>query len=412
MTDILDRFLRYARINTRSDEEVTDRTPSTENQWELGKLLEKELKDLGLEDVTLTGKCFVYATLPANGADDAPVIGLLAHMDTSPDFNAEGVNPQIIENYDGGDISLEGKKGMLLSPDEFPVLKMYKGQTLITTDGTTLLGADDKAGIAAIMDALEYLVNHPEVKHGRIRIAFTPDEETSYGIGNFDVDGFGADFAFTLDGGQIGEMEYETFNAARAYVTVHGKSVHPGDAKDVMINAMRVFFEFDCMLPEDDRPEHTEGREGFFHLWKMTAGSVEEVEAAYLLRDHDTEKFDGRKEMVAHCADFLNKKYGEGTVSVRIQEKYRNMREVIEPVIHIVETAQEAMRELGIEPISHPIRGGTDGARLSFEGLPTPNIFNGGHNFHGPYEFLPLESMQKASQVIVRILEKYAKQEK
>ena len=409
MPDIMDRFLRYAKINTRSDEEVTDRTPSTETQWELGRMLEKELKELGLMDVHLTDKCFVYATLPANGAERTPVIGFLAHMDTSPDFSADGVNPQIIKNYDGGEIPLKGKKGMVLSPDEFPVLRLYKGQTLITTDGTTLLGADDKAGVAAIMDALEYLTSHLEVKHGIIKIAFTPDEENSYGIEHFDVEGFGADFAYTVDGGQIGEMEYETFNAARAYVTVHGKSVHPGDAKDVMVNAMRVFFEFDRMLPEDTRPEHTEGREGFFHLWKMYEGSVEEAQGVYLLRDHNMEKFEAKKKMVQDCADFLNRKYREGTVEVRIKDQYRNMREVIEPAYHIVETAQQAMRALDIEPITHPIRGGTDGARLSFRGLPTPNLFNGGHNFHGPYEFLPLESLQKASQVIVRIIEKYSR---
>jgi tripeptide aminopeptidase len=408
MADIMERFLRYAKINTRSDEEVTDRTPSTENQWELGKLLEKELNELGLQDVRLTEKCFVYATLPANGAEKAPAIGFLAHMDTSPEFNAEGVNPQIIENYDGGDIPLKGKKGMVLSPDEFPKLKQYMGQTIITTDGTTLLGADDKAGVAAIMDALEYLTNHPEVKHGTIQVAFTPDEETSYGITHFDVEGFGADFAYTMDGGEIGEMEYENFNATRAYVTVHGKSVHPGDAKDVMINAMRVLFEFDSLLPEQMRPEHTEGREGFFHLWKMYAGNVEEIQGVYALRDHDAAKLDDKKKMIADAADFLNKKYGSGTVEVRIEEQYRNMRAVVEPVYHIIETAQEAMRELGIEPITNPIRGGTDGARLSFRGLPTPNLFNGGHNYHGPYEYLPVESLRKASEVIVRIIEKYA----
>lgn len=408
MPDILDRFLRYAKINTQSDEEVTDHTPSTENQWELGKLLEKELKDLGLEDVRLTEKCFAYATLPGNGAEKTPVIGFIAHMDTSYDFSADGVNPQIIENYDGGDIPLKGKAEIVLSPDDFPKLKQYKGQTIITTDGTTLLGADDKAGVAAIMDALEYLTTHPEVKHGTIKVAFTPDEETSYGIDNFDVEGFGADFAYTVDGGEIGEMEYETFNAVRAYVTVHGKSVHPGDAKNVMINAIRVLFEFDHMLPEQMRPEHTEGREGFFHLWKMYAGNVEEIQGVYALRDHNAEKLEAKKKMMQDAADFLDKKYGRGTVEIRYQEQYRNMSEVIEQVYHTVETAQNAMHDLGIEPITHPIRGGTDGARLSFRGLPTPNLFNGGHNFHGPYEYLPLESLQKASAVIVRIIEKYA----
>lgn len=409
MTDILDRFLRYAKINTRSDEEIADHTPSTENQWDLARLLEKELKELGLRNVRLTDKCFIYATLPANNGKDAPSIGFLAHIDTSPDFNADGVHPQIIDNYNGGDIPLKGKEGMFLSPQEFPHLLSYKGQTLITTDGTTLLGADDKAGIAAIMDALAYMVDHPEFKHGTIQVAFTPDEETSYGIEHFDVEGFAADFAYTVDGGEIGEMEYETFNAARAFITVHGKSVHPGEAKDVMVNAMRVFFDFDRMLPEEARPEHTEGREGFFHLLKMYEGNVEEAQGVYLLRDYNGLKLKGKEEMVLDCADFLNKKFGEGTVDVRFEDQYRNMREVIEPVFHIVENAQRAMRELGIKPITHPIRGGTDGARLSFRGLPTPNLFNGGHNSHGPYEYLPLESLQKASQVILKIIELYAK---
>ena len=409
MEKILDRFLRYAKINTRSDENVTDRTPTTENQWNLARLLRDELAELGLEEVTLDEKCFLTAKLPANTQGNIPVIGFLAHIDTSPDFTAEGVNPQIIESYAGGDIPLKGKKGMVLSPDEFPDLLKYKGQTLVTTDGTTLLGADDKAGIAAIMNSLEYMVNHPDFKHGTVKVAFTPDEETSYGIAHFDVEAFGADFAYTVDGGELGEMEYENFNAARAYVTVHGKSVHPGDAKNVMVNAQRVFFEFDRMLPEIDRPEYTEGREGFYHLWKMSEGSVEQVEGVYLLRDHDPVKFNRKKQVVEDIALFLNSKYGEGTVKIRFLDQYRNMREVIEPVMHVVETAQQAMKELGIRPITNPIRGGTDGARLSFKGLPTPNLFNGGHNFHGPYEFLPVPSMEKSSIVILKIIELYAK---
>lgn len=409
MEKILDRFLRYAKINTRSDEDVTDRTPTTENQWDLARLLRDELESLGLEDIKLDEKCFLTAKLPANTKTEIPVIGFLAHMDTSPDFPADGVNPQIIESYDGSDIRLKGKEGMVLSPDEFPDLLKYKGQKMVTTDGTTLLGADDKAGIAAIMDALEYMVNHPEFMHGTIKVAFTPDEETSYGIEHFDVDTFGADFAYTVDGGELGEMEYENFNAARAYVTIHGKSVHPGDAKGVMVNAQRVFFEFDRMLPEMDRPEYTEGREGFYHLWKMSEGSVEEVEGVYLLRDHDPDEFNRKKNIIEDIAFFLNNKYGEGTVKIRILDQYRNMREEIEPVMHVVETAQQAMRELGIQPITRPIRGGTDGARLSYRGLPTPNLFNGGHNFHGPYEFLAVSSMEKASKVILKIIELYAK---
>lgn len=407
MPNILERFLRYVKINTRSDENISDRTPTTENQWDLARLLEKELNELGLQDVFLNEKCFLTAILPANTDKKLPVIAFMAHMDTSPDFNGEGVKPQIIENYDGGDIPLKGKPGMALMPKEFPVLLKYKGQTLVTTDGTTLLGADDKAGIAAIMSALEFMVTHPEFRHGVVKVAFTPDEETSYGIDNFDVKSFAADFAYTVDGGELGEMEYENFNAGRAYVTVHGKSVHTGDAKNVMINAMLVFFEFNNLLPVEQRPEYTEGREGFYHLWKISEGSVEHVEGIYLLRDHDADKYDRQKQTVLDCAEFINKKYGSGTVEVRIQELYRNMREQLEPVIHIVETARQAIRELGIEPITHPIRGGTDGARLSFKGLPTPNLFNGGHNFHGPYEFLVVDSLRKAAQVILKIIELY-----
>lgn len=401
-----ERFLRYVRINTRSDDTVTDRTPSTEVQWDLARVLEKELKELGMQDVQLNEKCFVTATLPANTDKKIPVIGFLAHMDTSSDFNGEHVNPQIIEHYDGKDIALGTTR--TLSPKEFPDLKKYIGQTLITTDGTSLLGADDKAGIAEIMCAMEYLLAHPEIKHGTIKVAFTPDEEIGLGIRAIDVEHLGADFAYTLDGGPVGEMEYENFNASRATITVTGKSVHPGEAKDVMINSQRVFFEFDAMLPEDQRPEHTEKREGFFHLWKMPLADVEETQAVYLLRDHDAEKFEVKKQRILDTAEFLNKKYGAETVKVDIREQYRNMREVVEPVIHIVDTAKQAMRELDITPLEQPIRGGTDGAQLSYMGLPTPNLFAGGHNFHGPYEYVVLESMQKAVDVVVRIIELYA----
>ena len=409
MAEILERFLRYVKINTRSDEDVADRTPSTEVQWDLARLLEGELRELGLQNIELNEQCFLTATLPANTDKDLPVIAFLAHMDTSPDFNGANVNPQIIENYDGGEIPLKGKEGMRLSPKMSPLLLNYKGKTLVTTDGTTLLGADDKAGIAAIMDALEYMVNHPEFKHGTVKVAFTPDEETSYGIDHFDVEKFGADLAYTVDGGREGEMEYENFNAARAFITTHGKSVHPGEAKNVMVNAMLLFFEFNNLLPVEQRPEFTEGREGFFHLWKMSEGSVEEVEGVYLLRDHDADKFERMIRLVEDAVAFMNKKYGEGTVTLKIEQQYRNMREVIDPVIHVVEIAQQAMRELDITPISNPIRGGTDGARLSYKGLPTPNLFNGGHNFHGPYEYLVVESMKNASKVIVKIIELYTK---
>jgi len=401
-----ERFLRYIAVNTRSNDEMTEKTPSTENQWDLARLLEKELKELGMQDVKLNEKCFVTATLPANTDKKVPVIGFLAHMDTSPDFSGEGVQAQIIENYDGGDIALG--KTLTLSPNEFPDLKKYVGQTLITTDGSTLLGADDKAGVTEIMSAMEYLLAHPEIQHGTIKVAFTPDEEIGLGIRQFEVKSFGADFAYTLDGGAVGEIEYENFNAARAYITVHGKSVHPGDAKDVMINSQRVFFEFDSLLPEDQRPEHTEKREGFLHLWKMPVASVEETQAVYLVRDHSPEKFDEKKTRLQDATDFLNKKYGAGTVELDVLDQYRNMREVLEPVMHIVDTAKQAMRELGITPIDQPIRGGTDGAQLSYMGLPTPNLFAGGHNFHGPYEYVVLESMQKAVDVVLRIITIYA----
>lgn len=409
MAEILERFLRYAKINTRSDEKVTGRTPSTEVQWDLARLLEGELRELGLEGIELNEKCFLTATLPANTDKDMPVIAFLAHMDTSPDFNGANVNPQIIEDYDSGDIPLKGKEGMALSPKLFPLLLNYKGKTLVTTDGTSLLGADDKAGIAAIMDALEYMVNHPEFEHGTVKVAFTPDEETSYGIEQFDVQKFSADFAYTVDGEREGEIEYENFNAARASVTAYGKSVHPGKAKGVMVNALLVFFEFNALLPVEQRPEYTEGREGFFHLLKMSEGSVEQVEGAYLLRDHDAAKFEEKIRLFEDAVGFMNKKYGEGTVSLKLERQYRNMREMLEPVFHVVETAQQAMRELGITPISNPIRGGTDGARLSYKGLPTPNLFNGGHNFHGPYEYLVVETMENASKVILKIIELYTK---
>jgi len=407
MQPVLERFIRYAKINTRSNEEITDRTPTTENQWDLARLLESELSDMGMQDVQLNEQCFLTATLPANIDKDVPVIGFLAHLDTSGDFSAENVQPQVIENYDGKDIALKGNPDIVLSPDEFPELLLYKGQTLVTTDGTTLLGADDKAGIATIMQAMQYLIDHPDIKHGKIRIAFTPDEETGMGIRQFDVDGFGADFAYTMDGGQVGEIEYENFNACGATVTVQGKSVHPGSAKNVMINAIHIFQEFDSMLPPQQRPEHTEGREGFFHLIKTYEGSVESFNAKYIVRDHDAEAFEGRKALMRSCADLINQKHGEGTIEVTLTDQYRNMLSVIEPVMHIVDTAKEAMLALGIEPIENPIRGGTDGAQLSYRGLPTPNLFNGGHNYHGPYEFVCLESMQKAVRVIVKIIELY-----
>ena len=409
MPELLDRFIRYVKVNTRSNEEITDRTPTTDNQWDLSRMLEKELNELGMQDVLLNDICFLTATLPANSSKDLPVIGFLAHIDTAGDFSGENVNPQIIKNYDGTSIPLKGKKNMVLSPDEFPELLLYKGQTLITTDGTTLLGADDKAGVAVIMQAMRYLIDHPEIEHGKIRVAFTPDEETGMGITHFDTDAFAADFAYTMDGGRVGEIEYENFNACKAVVRVQGKSVHPGSAKNVMKNAILIFQEFNAMLPVEQRPEFTEGREGFYHLWKTRPGSVESFEGIYIVRDHNAQKFDAKKALMLSCADLINHKYGEGTIKIELVDQYRNMVEVIEPVKHIVEAAEEAMRSLDIEPITMPIRGGTDGAQLSYMGLPTPNLFNGGHNYHGPYEYVCYESMEKAVQVILKIIDIYTR---
>ena len=406
MPRIQDRFLRYVGIDTRSAETITERHPTTDCQWNLARLLVTELQELGLKDASVNDLCFVTATLPANTNKQNPVIGFLAHIDTSPDFSGTNVKAQIIEKYDGGEIPLNKEKGIKLSPKEFPDLSRYVGQTLITTDGTTLLGADDKAGVAEIITALETLVSHPDIQHGTIKIAFTPDEETGEGIDNFDVKSFGADFAYTVDGGGLGEMEYENFNAARAAITFHGKSVHPGDAKNVLVNATLLGMEFNALLPVEQRPEYTAEREGFFLLHKFS-GEISEATAVYMIRDHDRQKFEQKKALIQKCADFMNARYGSGTVDALVEDRYFNMREVLEKVIHIVDTAKQAMVEVGIEPIVKPIRGGTDGARLAFMGLPTPNLFTGGHNFHGPYEYIPVPSMEKAVQVILKIIELY-----
>ena len=406
MPRIQDRFLRYVGIDTRSAETITERHPTTDCQWNLARLLVTELQELGLKDASVNDLCFVTATLPANTNKQNPVIGFLAHIDTSPDFSGTNVKAQIIEKYDGGEIPLNKEKGIKLSPKEFPDLSRYVGQTLITTDGTTLLGADDKAGVAEIITALETLVSHPDIQHGTIKIAFTPDEETGEGIDNFDVKSFGADFAYTVDGGGLGEMEYENFNAARAAITFHGKSVHPGDAKNVLVNATLLGMEFNALLPIEQRPEYTADREGFFLLHKFS-GEISEATAVYMIRDHDRQKFEQKKALIQKCADFMNARYGSGTVDALVEDRYFNMREVLEKVIHIVDTAKQAMVEVGIEPIVKPIRGGTDGARLAFMGLPTPNLFTGGHNFHGPYEYIPVPSMEKAVQVILKIIELY-----
>lgn len=405
MKTVTDRFISYAQIDTQSDES-SETTPSTGKQFDLAHLLIKELESLGLEEVEIDEHGYIMATLPANTGKNVPVIGFIAHMDTSPDMSGENVNPRIIRSYDGGDIVLHKEQNVILSPNDFPDLLLYKGQDLITTDGTTLLGADDKAGIAEIMSALEYLKDHSEIKHGKIRIAFTVDEEIGRGADKFDVRKFGAEYAYTLDGGRIGELEYENFNAALATVHVQGRNVHPGTAKDTMINAIHLAMELNATLPVQQRPEYTQGYEGFFHLIDFN-GQVEFTSFRYIIRDHDREKFEEKKKLIQDCADFMNRKYGEGRIRIDLKDQYFNMREKVEPVKFIVDIAEEAMISLGIHPIIKPIRGGTDGSKLSYMGLPCPNIFAGGHNFHGKYEFIPIQSMEKAVQVIIKIAELY-----
>jgi tripeptide aminopeptidase len=398
---IIDRFVSYVTVDTESDP-TSDATPSTEKQWDLANKLTEELKHIGMQDVSIDENAYIMATLPSNVEQDVPVIGFVSHFDTSPDFTGANVKPQIIEDYDGKDILLNKEKDIVLSPDYFEDLLLYKGQTLITTDGTTLLGADDKAGITEIVSAMEYLINHPEIKHGTIKVGFTPDEEIGRGAHKFDVKKFGADWAYTMDGSQIGELEFENFNAAGAVVTVKGKIVHPGYAKGKMINSMYIAMDFINSLPRMETPEHTEGREGFFHLHNIK-GSVDETKLQYIIRDHDKTHFEARKEMIKKLAGELNEQYGTDAITVEVKDQYFNMREKVEPVMYIVKIAKKAMEDAGIEPIIKPIRGGTDGAQLSFMGLPCPNIFAGGHNFHGRYEYVPVESMQKATEVIVNI---------
>lgn len=398
---LVERFLRYVKIDTESDAS-SNTTPSTEKQWDLANLLAKELKEMGMQDVSIDNNAYVMATLPSNVDHKTPTIGFISHFDTSPDFTGKNVNPQIIEDYDGQDIVLNKEKNIILSPKEFDDLLLYKGQSIITTDGTTLLGADDKAGITEIMSAVEYLIENPEIKHGNIRVGFTPDEEIGRGAHKFDVAKFDADWAYTMDGGQIGQLEYESFNAAGAVVKIQGKIVHPGYAKDKMVNSLFIAQEFIAALPKQERPEHTEGREGFFHLNQMQ-GDVDYTELHYIIRDHDSEIFEARKKTILELAENLNKKLDSERIQVEISEQYLNMGVKIEPVMHIVDLAKKAMQQLDIEPLIQPIRGGTDGSQLSFMGLPCPNIFAGGHNFHGRYEFVPVESMIKATQVIVNI---------
>jgi len=402
---ILERFFKYIKIDTQSNEESTT-CPSTDKQLNLGKVLVAELKEIGLSEVSMDENGYIMATLPANTDKKVPTIGFISHMDTAPDFSGENVNPQIIKNYDGGNIVINKEKNLVLTPELFPELTEYVGQTLITTDGNTLLGADDKAGITEIMTAMEHLVKNPQIKHGTIKVGFTPDEEIGRGVDKFDVKKFKADFAYTLDGGGVGELEYENFNAAKLTVKVQGRNVHPGYAKDKMLNANLIAIEYNDMLPVNMRPEFTQGYDGFFHILKME-GTVENATLVYIVRDHDREKFEQKKNMALEIEKFLNNRYGEGVVKAELVDQYYNMKEKVVPVIHIVETAQKAMEFLEIEPIVVPIRGGTDGSRLSYMGLPCPNIFAGGLNFHGKFEYIPLESMRKASEVIVKIVELY-----
>ena len=406
MQKITERFIKYITIDTQSDPDNSD-FPSTEKQWDLAHILVKDLKAIGMQNVTLDDHCYVMATLPSNVDHHVPVIGFISHIDTSPDYSGTNVNPQIHKNYDGGDIILNSKDNIVLSPDYFEDLLLYKGQTLITTDGSTLLGADDKAGITEIITAMEYLIQHPEIKHGEIRVAFTPDEEVGKGAHMFDVEKFGAEWAYTMDGSQVGELEYENFNAAGAKVIVNGKIVHPGYAKGKMINSMLIANDFMAALPKNEIPQETEGYEGFYHLYSLK-GEVEKTEMQYIIRDHDMKLFEKRKSEFQKVADTLNKKLGKDLIEVEIKDQYYNMREKVEPVMHIVDIAEEAMKELKIKPIIKAIRGGTDGSQLSYKGLPCPNIFAGGHNFHGRYEYVPVESMQKATDVIVKIVEKTA----
>ena len=403
---IINRFISYVTVDTESDPN-NPAFPSTEKQWNLARQLEKELTSIGLEDVELDENCYLMATLPSNLDYEVPTIGFVSHIDTSPDFTGANVNPQIIENYDGDDITLNKELGIVLSPSEFDDLLLYKGQTLITTDGTTLLGADDKAGVTEIVSAMEYLVKHPEIKHGKIRICFTPDEEVGKGAHKFDVEKFGAEWAYTMDGSQIGELEFENFNAASAKVMIKGKIVHPGYAKGKMINAVLIANRFIAALPADEVPEKTEGYEGFFHLHKIS-GNVDGASIEYIVRDHDFEKFQGRKALLNQIASDLNAELGKDLIAVEIKDQYFNMKEKVEPKMHIIEIAKEVMEDLNIKPIIKPIRGGTDGSQLSYMGLPCPNIFAGGHNFHGRYEYVPVESILKASEVIVGIASKVA----
>ena len=400
---LVERFLKYVSFDTQSSEE-TEVTPSTPGQMVFAKYLKEELESLGLEDITLDEHGYLFATLPANIDKPVPTIGFIAHMDTSPDMSGKDVSPRIVQNYDGSDIVLCAEENVVLSPSQFPELLDHKGEDLIVNNGKTLLGEDDKAGIAEIVSAIVYLKEHPEIKHGKIRIGFNPDEEIGLGAHKFDVEKFGCDWAYTMDGGEVGELEFENFNAASAKITFKGRNVHPGYAKNKMINSIRVANRFCAMLPAHETPEHTEGYEGFYHLISFN-GDVEQTTVAYIIRDHDRARFESRKKKIERFVSEINAEYGEGTATLELRDQYYNMREKIEPVMHIIDTAFAAMEAVGVKPNVKPIRGGTDGAQLSFKGLPCPNIFAGGLNFHGRYEFAPIQNMEKAMKVIVKIAE-------
>jgi len=407
MENVTSRFLRYIKVDTQSDPK-SGLHPSTNSQLEFAKTLAEELKSIGLSDVSVDEKAYVMATLPSTIDKKVPIVGFVAHIDSSPDFSAKNINPQFVENYDGGDIVLNAEQNILMRVKDFPELKKYVGQTLITTDGTTLLSADDKSGLAEIVTAMEYLIQHPEIKHGEVKVGFTPDEEIGEGADFFDVQKFGADFAYTMDGDVVGSLEYENFNAALAKVLIKGRIVHPGAAKNMMKNSMLIAQKFISMLPAFDVPEHTEKYEGFFHLTEMK-GKVEHTEMEFIIRDHDRDLFEKRKLLIQGIANQLNLEYGEGTIDLIVKDQYYNMAEKIEPVKYIVDIAVEAMNECGVKPDIKAIRGGTDGARLSYMGLPCPNIFDGGLYFHGPYELIPVQSMEKAVEVILKIIEKVQK---
>ena len=400
--NLLERFLKYVSIHTTSDEN-TGLVPSTPQQMEFAKILAEELKDMGMQDVSLDKKGYLMATLPSNIDKDVPTIGFISHLDTSPDMSGKNVKPRIVENYDGNDIILNEKENIVLSPKQFPELTMYRGQSLVVTNGLTLLGADDKAGIAEIMTAMDYFIKNPDVKHGKVRIAFNPDEEIGLGAHHFDVEKFGCQFAYTMDGGEIGELEYENFNAAGAKVTFYGTNVHPGYAKNKMVNSMKIATKFIATVPANESPEYTDGYEGFYHLTGI-GGDVEKTTVSYIIRDHDRKKFEERKAHLQMLVDKINSEFGDNTATLEVKDQYYNMKEKVEPVKYIVDIASEAIRQAGVEPKVKPIRGGTDGAQLSFKGLPCPNIFAGGHNFHGKYEFVPIQSMEKATEVVKNII--------